>query len=333
MLTEKHNFRIDLNMEKVRIDPKTGVFEAELVFDPDRYELKTINGQEGYLDKFDKIFFPMREINETLARQLKGLPIYYSKPDIKSIKEYVNARISELSIAESEDKRFEYKDVSEEFLERSGQKKKKFVIISIDLKGSTNMSQDIGNEEYSKLIALFLREMTLIVSTFEGYVLKNTGDGLVAYFPEPNFLGMNDNAVYCAVTMKEMILYGLNPFLEKKDMPALKFRIGLDSGEAVVTTLGVESIKMQKDIIGETINIAAKIQSCAEENQILLGESTAQNVHNFWRKEIERIKMPDNWTYKDKKTGRVYALFRLGLRSKPKRSPIPTLTDAASLPN
>jgi len=311
MPTEKATFRMDFEQEVISMDEKTGVVKSQLVPNPDRYKYtRTDDGQEGYLDKFDKVFIPM-ELIKKLASQIKGQPIYYSQPSIKNGNEYVITRRAELEKTRLNNTPFEYKDVSEDFLERLKQEKMQFVILSIDLKGSTTMSQALTPESYSKLISFFSREMTLIVSKFNGYVLKNTGDGLIAYFPEPNFIGMNDNAIDCAITMKKMIIFGLNPILNKQKLPALSFRIGLDSGEAVVSTLGAENIKMQKDLIGETINIAAKIQSCAGENQILLGESTTVHLHTFWRKIIKRFKEPDNWTYKDKKTGQTYPLYQL----------------------
>jgi adenylate cyclase len=126
----------------------------------------------------------------------------------------------------------------------------RFVILSIDLKGSTKMSQELSLETNAQIISLYLREMALVVEKFNGYVLKYVGDGLIAYFPEPNMIGMTDNALDCAATMKKMILFGLNSALKDRKLPTLSFRIGLDSGEAMVKTIGAESGKIHKDLIG-----------------------------------------------------------------------------------
>ena len=152
--------------------------------------------------------------------------------------------------------------------------------------------------------------MALIVEKFNGYVLKFVGDGLIAYFPEPNLIGMTDNALDCAATMKRMILFGLNPILKERNLPALSFRIGLDSGEAIIKTVGAEAVKIHKDLIGETINLSAKIQSLASCNQILMGESTAVYLHTFWRKKIQKLDLP-KWDYKDKTTGETYSIYSL----------------------
>jgi len=169
--------------------------------------------------------------------------------------------------------------------------------LCIDLKGSTRLSEQLSGEDYSKIIALFSREMAQVVSGFGGYVLKFVGDGIVAYFPEPNFIGMNDNAVDCAITMKKIIKNGINKVLVEKNLPTIQSRIGLDSGEAMVKTIGDISSKNHKDLIGLTVNLAAKIQSQANENQIVIGDTTARNLHVMWRKNFKEHNPPE-WNYK-----------------------------------
>lgn len=310
MPTKDKLFRMDFIQEIISFDEKTRIIQARLIPNPDRYEHKTISGNEGYFDKFDNIFIPIEVIKEA-ASQMKGNHIYFSPPKIENADSYIISRINEIKIFGSKNESFEFKDISEEFLEKLQKNEMMFVILSIDLKGSTKMSQQLSAELNADVISLFHREMTLIIDRFNGYVLKYLGDGLIAYFPEPNFIGMNDNAIDCAMTMKKMIIYGINPVLKERKLLELNFRIGLDSGEAIIKTLGVEGIKMHKDLIGETINIAAKIQSLASDMQILMGESTALNVHTFWRQKIKQLENPKNWDYKDKESGEVYQIYYL----------------------
>lgn len=311
MPDEKTEIRMDFKQKIVSFDEKTGKLEAILVPDPERYELRTMNGKKGYWDTFDEIFLPLEEIKKMLP-QLQGMPIYYSPPKIKDADQYINERIPHIrEFFKSKEGDYEFKDLSEEYLKKLEKDRMRFVILSIDLKGSTKLSQELSQEEYSDLISLFQRETTLIVDKFCGYVLKHVGDGLVAYYPEPNFIGMNDNALDCAATMKKMILFGINPILKENELPELRFRIGLDSGEAMIKILGAGSIKIHKDLIGETVNLAAKIQSLADINQILMGETTALNVHTFWRKKIKRLDTPEIWDYKKRGTGETYPIYYL----------------------
>ena len=67
--------------------------------------------------------------------------------------------------------------------------------------------------------------------------------------------------------------------LPTKQFPQLTFRIGIDSGEAVVKNIGDSSNKQQKDLIGLTINLATKIQGHAKDNGILIGDTTLRRLH------------------------------------------------------
>ncbi|MBI5046953.1 adenylate/guanylate cyclase domain-containing protein [Candidatus Micrarchaeota archaeon] len=288
MPTENRVIRIDFLQEIISFDEKEGIVEAYLIPNPDRYERKKIDGEDGYWDKFDRIFFTMKTVMDSLSLD-KEIPIYYSPPKIENSDGYILSRIEAIKQMESGTESFKFKDSSEEFLENLKKDKMRFVILSIDLKGSTKMSQELTCRENAEIITLFLREMTLIADKFNGYVLKYLGDGLIAYFPEPNFIGMNDNAIDCAVTMKKMIVYGLNSILETRGLPALDFRIGLD----------------------ETINLAVKIQSRAKSKEILMGESVVESLYTFWRQRLEMIKDMDGWDYKDKKSGEIYAIYTL----------------------
>jgi class 3 adenylate cyclase len=310
MPQEKKTFRIDFVQKTMSFDEKTGKLRGELIPDPERYDLKVLNGKEGYYDRFDNVFIPVEVLKE-MAPKLAGMPIYFSPPKITNADEYISERMPRIrEFLENEAQNYKFEDASEEFLKGLARDKMRFVVLSIDLKGSTKMSQELAPELNAQIISLYLREMALIVEKFNGYVLKFVGDGLIAYFPEPNLIGMTDNALDCAATMKKMILFGLNPILKERKLPALSFRIGLDSGEAIIKTIGAEAVKIHKDLIGETINLSAKIQSLANSDQILMGESTAIYLHTFWRKKIQKLDLP-KWDYKHKTTGKTYSIYSL----------------------
>lgn len=239
-----------------------------------------------------------------------NLPIYYSPKHIQNIEEYTKDRIEHLKINFGEDLgSYEFKDKSEEFLERLEINKMRFVILSIDLKESTKRSQQLSIEDNSKIIALFSSEISQLIHYFNGFILKYLGDGIIAFFPEPNYIGMNDNAIDCANSIKYFILSGLNKVLTEKGFPPLSFRIGLDSGEAMVMTIGSKISKMHKDLIGQTINLATKIQSLADTNQILAGEATVKNAHYTYRELFEKVELPDDWGYSKHDTKNKYQVY------------------------
>jgi adenylate cyclase len=146
-------------------------------------------------------------------------------------------------------------------------------------RGSTLLSQQLSAQRNARLIDLFAKEMSAIVSNYRGYVLKYIGDGLIAYFPILDYLPMDDTAVDCAMAMIYYIEHFLNEILPTKQFPQLRFRIGIDSGEAVVKDIGDASNKQHKDLIGLTINLALKIQGKAKENGILIGDTALRGLH------------------------------------------------------
>jgi len=310
MPTKNDIRRIDFKIEIIDGNPKTGYFEFRLIPDPERYELREHEGKKYYYDKFDNFYITLETI--TKAMKNKRLPIYYLPPKNENIDSLLLIRIDEIkAFLNGNEQQYRPHDKSEKFLSNLEKDSIKHVILSIDLKGSTKMSQEVNEQDYAKMLTLFSKEMAIIVNNFNGFVLKTLGDGLVCYFPEPNFVGMNDNAVNCAFVMKKFIFCCLNPILKDYNLPELKFRIGLDSGEAIKVIMGAENIKEHLDLIGETVNIATKIQSLAGENDIFLGESTVLNVHTYWRKKIIKIEMPSKWEYVDKKTNKPYQVYRL----------------------
>jgi len=310
MPTKNDVRRLDFKIEILNQNPKTGYFEFRLIPDPERYEIREHKGKKYYYDKFDDFYITL----ETITKAMKNvrLPIYYLPPKNENIDSLLLSRTDEIkSFLNGNEQRYRPHDKSERFLSSLKKRSIKHVILSIDLKGSTRMSQALNEQDYAKILTLFSKEMTIIVNNFNGFVLKTLGDGLVCYFPEPNFIGMNDNAVNCAFIMKKFIVCCLNPILKDYKFPELKFRMGLDSGEAIKVIMGAENVKEHLDLVGETINIATKIQSLAGENDIFLGESTVLNVHTYWRKKIKKVEMPSKWEYVDKKTNKPYQVYRL----------------------
>lgn len=300
-------FRIDYKFEFIeKIDD--GHLKVGLKLDPERYELKTIDGQEGYWDKFDDIFIPLNLL-EDLISSMENSPVFFPSKDIKDIEIYTKERVKYFSSSVSNGSEiYEFCDKSEDFLDSLNVDKSRFVILSIDIVGSTKMSQELSIEDNSKIIQLFLSEISQLIHCFGGYVLKYLGDGIIAYFPEPNYIGMNDNAIDCANSIKYFIINGLNNVLNSNGLPSLNFRIGLDSGEAMILTVGSKNLKTHKDLIGQTINLATKIQNLASPNQIMAGEATIRSAYFLYRAQFEKIIIPESWEY-HKNDGVPYLVF------------------------
>ncbi|HKG89258.1 MAG TPA: adenylate/guanylate cyclase domain-containing protein, partial [Nitrososphaeraceae archaeon] len=226
----------DKELKILQARDKNGVYiKMRYKFDPERYDTLMIDDIEYLYDRFDKVLIPHKETMEFFMRNMKGSIFYWIRPKIDNITSYIDTRLSDIEelLSGKKDLPYKFVDVSEDFLSKlENQYVAKFVIVSIDIKGSTKISQDLPLKDNAAIVRVFSQEMARIVSNYHRFVLKYMGDGLVAYFPIPTFWGMDDNALDCSVTMKYMIENGINPIFQKRRLPRLKFRIGIDSGEA-----------------------------------------------------------------------------------------------------
>lgn len=303
--------RMDFVAKDVEFDDQTRTMRAVLVPDPRRYEHREIDGTWGWYDRFDRTFMP-DEVLAAAAAQMPGTPMYYQPQEISDAEEYVRSRKGAIELAlDGQVPAPTFEDKSEAFLQSLAKDKLGFVILSLDIVGSTRLSQAVAASEYARMIAAVVSELSLVVPQFHGHVLNYTGDGFIAYFAEPSFTTKNDLAIDCALTLRLLLYQGINPALESRNLPKLGIRVGLDAGEAVVVTLGDPRTKQQKDIIGSVVNLAAKIQAAAEPGAILLGDTVDKNLHVAWREQLQEVGPPPAWPYRDA-DGKPYRLWRVG---------------------
>ena len=310
MSEKNRRCRIDFVLKNQSFDEATGTFRAELVPDPIRYELKEVEGKLYFYDKLDKFLIPKKELFDSV-KQAEGQPIYFQPQEIENSEQYVKSRIPIIQARLQGDERpAPFEDKSEAFLEALAQDKLGFVIMCVDIVGSTKLAINLEQGAYVRLISTALYEMSEIIPKFHGFVLKYTGDGLIGYFPEPSFITKNDLAMDCALTIRRLVYRGLNPILKEEGYSGIDIRIGLDSGEAYIVTIGSPEAKRHKDILGAVVSLAAKIQSLGGPGDILLGDVTLRNLHTMWRQICEEVELGRNWEYKDEE-GKPYKVHKV----------------------
>ena len=215
---------------------------------------------------------------------------------------------------------------SQDILAKVSGSKATFVILYIDIVGSTKLSMTLPVEKMAAIVRAFTHEMSVIVSAYGGYVLKYLGDAIMAFFvvsDESDLYIPCSNAVHCARSMIRAVNEGFNPLLDQKGYPDLGVRVGIDIGEVAVVQYGWniqssiiagkrETIakKPHHDILGYTISIAAKITGLAEPNQLVIG----QYVYDVLEKEQKvRFKLleisPGVWDYVSSRSGKPYNVY------------------------
>jgi adenylate cyclase len=190
--------------------------------------------------------------------------------------------------------------------------KRPLVIMYADLVGSTKMSMTLSAEKLVTIIRAFVHEMSSVVETYDGHVLKYVGDAIIAFFPP----GFNkyltyDKAVRCAKSMINVLNRGINPILKNYDCPQLYVKIGIDEGNNVVVQYAYDK-SSQIDILGYTMNVAAKITSLTGPNKISVGENVYKLLHPGIQAEFHAlVYRTDEWKYTNPDTDNLYKVYTL----------------------
>ena len=204
-----------------------------------------------------------------------------------------------------------FKDDSEGFLRDHVNSRVHIFVMYIDMVNSTNITLSLSEEKIVKLITSFAQEMAYTVTQFGGYMLKFVGDAVLAYFNADNALVYPaDNIVNCAKSMIRVLNEAINPVLSTNDYPTIAAKIGIDSGENMIVRYGSDRTKSHVDILGASMNMAAKIQNMAEPNQILIGGDVYARLHPETQKTFNQKALDDSkWKYHSRKTGKLYPIY------------------------
>ena len=201
----------------------------------------------------------------------------------------------------------------QDFLLNHVDSKLSLVVMYADLVGSTKMSMALPVERMAKIIKVFSHELSSVVESYNGFVLKYVGDAVIACFPS----GFNkylscDTAFQCAKSMINIIENGINPIFEKdKDnYPKLSVKIGIDEGENLAIQYGYDK-SAPIDLIGYPMNVAAKMTSLTGPNKITVGNNVYKLLHPTLQPEFEKMQMKEGteWKYIDLETNLPYKVY------------------------
>jgi class 3 adenylate cyclase/tetratricopeptide (TPR) repeat protein len=159
--------------------------------------------------------------------------------------------------------------------------RKLVTVLFCDLVGSTAIAERLDPEEYRDLLDQYLELAFHQIYRFEGIVNQLAGDGMMALFGAPV---AHEDAPYRAVRAAWEIQQALRAFNQRRDVRRgldLTARIGVHTGPVVVGTVG-NDLKMDYTAIGDTTNLASRLQSLAAPGTILASESTYRLVRGFF---------------------------------------------------
>jgi class 3 adenylate cyclase len=148
-----------------------------------------------------------------------------------------------------------------------------------DLVGSTALATGMDPEDLREVISAYQRCATEIVRRCDGYVAQYLGDGVLVYFGYPQ--AHEDDAERAVQAGLELIA----AVVALKTQVPLQIRVGIATGLVVVGDLLEAGRVRVRRIVGETPNLAARLQRIAEPNTVVIAESTRKLVGNLFELE------------------------------------------------
>jgi adenylate cyclase len=158
-----------------------------------------------------------------------------------------------------------------------GGEKRKVTMIMTDLRGFTSLSERLAPERVVAMLNRYLTTMVSVIKQYHGTVDDFIGDAIFVLFGAPIWREDDaQRAVACAVAM-QLAMASVNEQNRQEDLPEIEMGIGVHTGQVVVGNIGSPE-RMKYDVIGSQVNLTSRIQSYTTGGQILISETTRQEV-------------------------------------------------------
>ena len=163
--------------------------------------------------------------------------------------------------------------------------RRQVTVMFSDLVGSTALSARMDPEDLREVISAYQKCVAETVQRFGGFVAKYMGDGVLVYFGYPQ--AHEDDAEGTVRAGLELIA----AMTALKAPVLLQTRVGIATGLVIVGDLIGAGESQERGIVGETPNLAARLQSIAEPNTVVIAESTRKLLGNLF--ELEDLGQKD----------------------------------------
>ena len=151
-------------------------------------------------------------------------------------------------------------------------------VMFCDLVDSTALSARLDPEDMRRVVRSYQARCVELITEHEGFVANYLGDGILAYFGFPT---AHEEDALQAVRAALGIVAGMPAVAAAVGVAELAARVGLHTGLVVVGEMGAGRALLAADVVGETPNLAARLQDLAGPNQVVISGSTQALVHGF----------------------------------------------------
>src|SRR5262249_27942993 len=154
--------------------------------------------------------------------------------------------------------------------------RRQVIVMFSDLVGSTAVSARMDPEDLREVISAYQKCVADTVQHFGGFVAKYMGDGALLYFGYPQ--AHEDDAERAVRAGLELVA----AVGDLKTHAPLQTRVGIATGLGVVGDLIGSGEAQERGIVGETPNLAARLQGVAQPNSVVIAESTRKLMGNLF---------------------------------------------------
>ena len=176
-----------------------------------------------------------------------------------------------------------YKSIFEEKQEaKSIHSRKNLTIFFSDIIQFTDLTDTMEPEKLAKVINSYLSEMTTIAVKSGGTIDKFIGDAIMVFFGDPETEGEVQDALKCvemAILMRQRVEELQKHWKKMGVTNGLGIRIGISTGFCTVGNFGSD-LRLDYTVLGSPVNLAARLQSAAERNGILIDENTNNLIND-----------------------------------------------------
>ncbi|HEX6763529.1 MAG TPA: adenylate/guanylate cyclase domain-containing protein [Gaiellaceae bacterium] len=152
-------------------------------------------------------------------------------------------------------------------------------VLFADLVDSTRIAGELDPEDMRDLVLAYQEACTGAIASRSGFVAQYLGDGVLAYFGYPQ---AHEDDARLAVAAGLAIADSVRAVRDRFRRPDLDVRVGLHTGEVVVGS-AANSLRKDQDLaVGETVNVAARLQALAAPGSVVVSESTRALVEGFY---------------------------------------------------
>jgi len=227
------------------------------------------------LEKYGPIFAE-QEIDESVLTELTesdlenlGLPLGPRKKILSAIQTLEIPQVQFVPDIEND---------AHVVLKTPNAERRQLTVMFCDLVGSTEMSQRLDPEELREINTTYQDGCTGAIELFGGYVARYMGDGVLAYFGYPQAHEDDaERAVLAGLAIVEAVTAIKVGAIAQADLE-LAVRVGIATGPVVVGDLIGEGSAQEKAVVGETPNLAARLQGIADPNQVIVSSETQMLV-------------------------------------------------------